>query len=277
MRNNYKLAGLILFLLLFIGGAVEMWDRHARTDELSASMPATIGASSPIATDAGPDPSTEEHTATVPPAEETGDAAAQSTDGEASKRIGTDRAISMRGAAQPKAAGASKAKEQQESPPVAAQAQGESNNHSDAGTVAEQTPEPAQPPKEMGMLIGRINNSVGSLFRLSKVAFYVDGALVATRDYPSGLQRGVDVQVFERPVDLGNHTLGAVIEYQGNGGGIFSYSEGYHYKVSSSHAFTAAANTTTQVTVVSYEKGSSTTSFENRLGVAFRVGTASGK
>jgi hypothetical protein len=153
--------------------------------------------------------------------------------------------------------------------------------------VAEQTPEAAQPPKEqppkeqppkeMGMLIGRINNSVGSVFRLSKITYFVDGSLVATRDYPSGLARGVDVQVFERPVDLGNHTLGALIDYQGNGGGIFSYSEGYHYKVSSSHAFTAAANTTTQITVVSYEKGSSTTSFDNRLGVAFRVGTVSGK
>src|SRR5258708_26689881 len=191
--------------------------------------------------------------------------------------MGADGAKEMRGGAQPKAAGASKAKskdgKRQESARAAARGQGESSDRIDAGTHAEPTPEPVQPAKEMGMLIGRIRNSVGSTLRLIKVSYFVDGSQVATQNYPSGLEPEADVQVVEHRVDLGNHTLGVLVEYQGNGGGVFSYFEGYRYKVSSSHEFTATANTTTQITVVSYEKGGPFTSFENRLGVAFRVGT----
>jgi hypothetical protein len=279
MRNDHKLAGLLLLLLI---GALAFvtWCRRDRAD-VSTSMPASTSVSSPIATGAGSGADTEGPTQTAPPAEPAGGVAAQGTNGEASKRIGTDGAKTMQGGAQPKAAGASKAKgrdaEQQESAAVAARGQGESSDRIDAGTNAEPTPEPVQPPKEMGMLIGRIHNSVGSTLRLIKISYFVDGSQVATQNYPNGLEREADLQVFERRVDLGNHTLRALVEYQGNGGGVFSYFEGYRYKVSSSHEFTATANTTTQITVVSYEKGGPLTSFENRLGVAFRVGTATSK
>ena len=286
MRNNRKIAGLLLLLLI---GAVAfvMSYRRDRTGEVSTSASASSSVSSAIATRADSGAAAEGPTQTAPPAEPPGGAAAQSTNGEASKRIGTDGANAMRGGAQPKAAGASKAKgkdaEQQKSALVVAQGQGESSDRSDAGTNADQTPqavqapEAAEPPKEMGMLIGRIHNSVGSTLRLTKISYFVDGSPVATQNYPSGLEPRADVQVFERRVDSGNHTLAALVEYQGNGGGVFSYFEGYHYKVSSSHEFTATANTTTQITVVGYEKGGPLTSFENRLGVAFRVGTASSR
>jgi hypothetical protein len=287
MRKDHKrLAGLLLFLLI---GAVAFvtWYRRDKTG-VSTSMPASSSVSSPIATGAGSGATragsgadTERPTQTAPPAEPAGAGAGQGTNSEASKRIGTDGAKAMRGGARPKAAGASKAKskdaEKQETAPATAQAQAESSEHIDAGTHAEPTPEPVQPPREMGMLIGRIHNSMGSTFRLTKISFFVDGSQVATQNYPSGLEPGADAQVFEHRVDPGNHTLRALVEYQGDPGGVFTYFEGYHYKVSSSHEFAATANATTQITVVTYEKGGLLTSFENRLGVAFRVGTATSK
>lgn len=215
----------------------------------------------------------------APPVEPPAAGAAQGTSGEASKPIRADGANTTRGGAQPKATGASKAKlqepEPQKSALAVAQGQEESSDRADAGTHAEQTPEAAPPPKEMGLLVGRIHNSVGSTFRLTKISFFVDGSQVATQNYPTGLEPNADVQVFERRVDLGSHTLRVLVEYQGNSAGVFSYFEGYRYKVSSSHGFTATANTTTQITVVTYEKGGLLTSFDNRLGVAFRGGTAS--
>jgi hypothetical protein len=279
MRNDHKRAGLLLLLL--IGAlAIVTWYRRDRTD-VSTPMPASSSVSSPIATSAGSGADTEGPTQTAPSAEPAAGGAAQGTNGEASKGIGTDGTKAMRGGAQPKAARASKAKgedaEPQASAAPAALSQGESSDRIDAGTNAEPTPEPVQPPKEMGMLIGRIHNSVGSTLRLIKISYFVDGSQVAAQEYPSGLERETDVQGFERRVDLGNHTLRALVEYQGNGGGVFSYFEGYRYKVSSSHEFTATANTTTHITVVTYEKGGPLTSFENRLGVAFRVGTTTSK
>ena len=278
MRSNRKLAGLLLLLLV---GAIAFVTCHRRDTigDVSPSMSANSGVSSPIATGAGSGADKEGPMPAAPPVEPPGGGVAQGTSGEASKPIRADGASTMRGGAQPKAAGASKAKlqeaEPQKSALVVAQGQGESSDRADAGTHAEQTPEAAQPPKEMGLLVGRIQNSVGSTFRLTKISFFVDGLQVAAQNTPSGLEPKADVQVFEHRVDPGNHTLRVLVEYQGNSAGVFSYFEGYRYKVSSSHEFTATANTTTQIKVVTYEKGGLLTSFDNRLGVAFRVGTAS--
>jgi hypothetical protein len=274
MQNDRKLAGLLLIVLI-VAVAFVTWYRRDKTD-VSTSMPSSSSVSPPIVTLAGSRVDTEGPTQTAPPAEPTGGGAAQDTNGEALRGIGTDGAKAMRGGAQPKAAGASKAKgkdaEQQESAHAVA-----SSDRIDAGTNVEPTPEPVQPPKEMGTLVGRIHNSVGSTLRLIRISYFVDESQVATQNYPSGLEREADVQVFERRLDLGNHTLRALVEYQGDGGGVFSYFEGYRYKVSSSHEFTATANTTTQITLVSYEKGGPLTSFENRLGLAFRIGTPTSK
>jgi hypothetical protein len=275
MRKNRKLAGLLLLLLICAVALVASY-RRDRTGEVSTATSAKSGVSSPIATRAASGADTAAPAPEAPP----GAVAAQGTSGEASKPIGADGTQTMRGGAQPKASGASKAKRQatepQKSIPAVAQvqAQGESSDRPDAGTQAKQTPEAAPPPKEMGTVVARIQNSVGSTFRLTKISFFVDGSQVSAQSYPSGLEPNANVQVFVGPVDLGNHTLQALIEYQGNGGGVLSYFEGYRYKVSSSHAFTATAHTTTQITVVTYEKGGLLTSFENRLGVAFRVTTA---
>jgi hypothetical protein len=279
MRKNRELAGLLL-LVLICAVAFVTWCRRDRIGDVSTSKSANGGASSPMATRAGSGANTEVPTHAAPPVEPPGGGAAQGTSIEWTP-IGAGGANTMRSGAQPKATGATKAKrmdaEPQKSAPVVAQGQGESSDHADAGTHAEQTPEAAQPPVEMGMLLGRIHNSVGSTFRLTKITFFVDGSQVAAQNYPNGLGANADVQVFERRVDPGNHTLRALVEYQGNGGGVFSYFEGYRYKASSSHEFTATASTTTQITVVSYEKGGLTTSFQDRLGLAFRVGTASSK
>ena len=279
MRKDRKRAGLLLLALIGVLTLVT-WYRRDRTD-MSMSKPASSSVSSPIAASAGTGADTAGPTQAAPPAEPALGSAAQGTNGEASKPVGTAGTKAMRGGAQPKAVGASKAKgndaELQASAPVAARRQGESSDRIDAGTLAEPPPEPVQPPKEMGMLVGRIHNSVGSTLRLVRISYFVDGSQVAAQEYPSGLEREADVQVFERRVDLGEHTLRALVEYQGNGGGVFSYFEGYRYKASSNHVFTATANTTTQITVVGYEKGGPFTAFENRLGVAFRVGTATSK
>ena len=277
MRNNRKLAGLLLVLLT--GAIVSVtWCRRDRTGDGSTSTAATGGVSSPMASPALSGAPTEGPTRAAPPVELPTGGIAQSTSGEGSKPIGADQAKTMPGGAQPKAPGASHAKrkdaEPQMSASAVAQRQGESSDRVDAGTRAEPPPEAALPPKEMGMLVGRIHNSAGSTFRLTKVSFFVEGSPVAAQDFPTGLEANADVQVFERRVDLGNHTLRAVLEYQGNGAGGLSYFEGYRYKVSSSHDVTVTANASSQITVVSYEKGGLLTPFENRLGVAFRVSTA---
>jgi hypothetical protein len=274
VRNKYWLAGLLLLLI----GVFVMWHRRDTTDKGSASTAANTGVSSPAATLAGSGASAGAPTQAAPPAEPPPGDVAQATNDEAAKPIDAN---AMRGA-QPKAARvpstAKSADADQQENPAVAESQGASSDGGDSGTTAQQTPAPTAPPPpiQMGMLLGRLHNSVGSSLRLTKISYFVDGSEVATQSFPSGLARGADVPVFERRVALGDHTLGALVEYQGNGE-VFSYFEGYHYKVSASHPFTATANTSTQVTVTSFEKGDALTSFENRLGVGFRIATAGSK
>jgi hypothetical protein len=287
MRNNRKRAG--LFLALLIGAiALVSWCRRDRTGEVSTSRSTSANgvASTSTAEPRSSGPGTEPYAQAGPPAvlPPGGVAQVAQSVAEAPRSGGAEVAQhATRGGAQAKAVAPSKAKRRNTEPPKAAAAvansQPESSDRASAATHPEQAPEaaqPAQPPKETGMLIGSIQNSVGSTFRLTKIAFYLDGAQVAAQDYPGGLEPNARLQILERRVDPGHHTLGALVEYQGNGG-VLSYFEGYRYKVTSSHDFTATADGTTQITLVPYEKGNLLTSFENRLGVAFRVRSVSGQ
>ena len=56
--------------------------------------------------------------------------------------------------------------------------------------------------------------------------------------------------VMERHKELGDDN---------HGYGVFSYLKGYHFKVRSSHTFTAAEGKLTELTVNAYEKGNLTT------------------
>ncbi len=282
MRHNPKRAGLLLIAVL-AAIALLAWCRHDRTGDVSSSIPASSAASSPITTRAGSGAGAEEPTHAAPPAGAPVGGVAEAPPREAPPPVRADVASTMRGGAVRRATGERKAKrleaESRKSAPavVQAQAQGEvqaqaqSSDSTDAGTRAEPAPEAAQPPKETGLLIGRFRNAVGSTFRVTRVSFQMDGAPVAAQDFPNGLEPNADVSIFERRVDVGDHALQVVVEYRGNSGDVFSYFDRYGYKLSSARAFTSTANATTQLTVIGYEKGGVLTSFENRLGVAFRV------
>jgi hypothetical protein len=59
--------------------------------------------------------------------------------------------------------------------------------------------------------------------------------------------------------------------YRGHGFGVFSYLEGYKFKVQSSHTFNAEAGKITNVKVVGFEKGGFTTDLKDRPAVRYDV------
>ena len=61
------------------------------------------------------------------------------------------------------------------------------------------------------------------------------------------------------------------LQYRGHGFGVFSYIEGYKFKVQSSYTFNADGGKVTQVKIVGYEKGNITTDLKDRPAVKYDV------
>jgi hypothetical protein len=99
---------------------------------------------------------------------------------------------------------------------------------------------------------------------LLRITCILDGQTV----YSGG--GGSVVEIFRKMPPPGEHTVSVVAEYQGNGGGVFSYFDGYKFSVKAGSTFTSKADAPTQVTIAAVEKGGPTTPFQERLGL--RVG-----
>src|SRR5262252_2932565 len=120
------------------------------------------------------------------------------------------------------------------------------------------------------------HNAMGSAFKLVKVVYAIDGAQVFAKSDDSGrLDELKDFEIFNGSIVPGSHTISVLLEYQGNGYGVFSYLKGYHFKVHSSHTFTAQEGKLTEVTVNAYEKGNVTTALQDRPALDFKVNVLS--
>jgi len=120
------------------------------------------------------------------------------------------------------------------------------------------------------------HNAMGSAFKLVKVVYAIDGAQVLAKSDDSGrLDELKDFEIFNGSIVPGSHTVSVHLEYQGSGYGVFSYLKGYHFKVRSSHTFTAAEGKLTELTVNAYEKGNLTTALQDRPALDFKVNVMS--
>ena len=120
----------------------------------------------------------------------------------------------------------------------------------------------APPPPPDGSAVGRFQDQVGSSFTLSRVTCVLDGQTVY-----SGAG-GKRLQLFQRALPPGSHSVAVIAEYRGNSSGVFSYASGYGYKVSSGRRFNVASAKPVHVNVVGYEKGGPTVDFSERLALA---------
>jgi hypothetical protein len=109
------------------------------------------------------------------------------------------------------------------------------------------------------------HNEMSSAFRLIRALFVLDGAVQYNRQDETGaLADQKDIPIFSGSITPGDHTLSALLTFQGNGYGVFTYLRGYKFEVKSSHSFTAVEGKTLSVTATSYESGGVTTPLQDR-------------
>jgi hypothetical protein len=125
-------------------------------------------------------------------------------------------------------------------------------------------------------------NEMGSSFHLESVSYALDGAPVyAKLDVDGDLGEREEFEIFNGRVVPGDHELAVQLVYRGHGYGLFSYLEGYKFKVQSSYTFNAEAGKVNTVKVVGFEKGGFTAEMKDRPAVRYdvemqREGAASG-
>ncbi|NOJ83127.1 dihydrolipoamide acetyltransferase [Myxococcus xanthus] len=120
-------------------------------------------------------------------------------------------------------------------------------------------------------------NEMGGSFQLESVAYALDGAPVYTQVDEEGhtdLGKRELFEVFNGRIVPGQHQLAVRLVYRGNGYGVFSYLEGYKFKVQSSYTFNAEPGKTSTVHVVGYEQGGITTDLKDRPAVRYDVSVA---
>ena len=109
------------------------------------------------------------------------------------------------------------------------------------------------------------HNEMSSAIRLVRALFVLDGAVQYNRQDDTGaLADQKDIPIYSGSITPGDHTMSALLTFQGNGYGVFTYLRGYKFEVKSSHSFTAVEGKTLSVTATSYESGGVTTPLQDR-------------
>ncbi len=115
-------------------------------------------------------------------------------------------------------------------------------------------------------------NEMGSSFYLESVAYALDGAPVYSKsDQDGDLEKREEFEVFNGRIVPGNHQLSVQLTYRGHGFGLFSYLEGYRFKVQSSYTFNAEPGKAMTIKVVGFEKGGLTAELKDRPAVRYDV------
>jgi hypothetical protein len=123
----------------------------------------------------------------------------------------------------------------------------------------------------------QFQNDMSNAFRLVRALFVLDGAVQYNKSDDSGaLADQRQIPIFSGSIPPGDHTVQVLLQYQGNGYGVFSYLKGYHFEVRSSHSFTAVEGKTLTLQIIAYEKGGVTTPLEERPAVRFTEKVAMG-
>lgn len=113
-------------------------------------------------------------------------------------------------------------------------------------------------------------NKLGAAFSLESVQYFLDGKNIYSKVDPSGSLAGVkEIKIREQTVAPGTHTLQVNMVVRGNGFGLFSYLDGYQFKVQSSYSFEVEDGKLSTLRVLANTKGGVRRAFVDRLNVQY--------
>ena len=115
-------------------------------------------------------------------------------------------------------------------------------------------------------------NEMGSPFQLESVAYALDGAPIYTKlDADGDLARREELEIFNGHVGPGDHQLTVQLTYRAAGYRLFTYADGYRFKVRSSHRFVAQPGKVNTIRVVGFDRDGFTAELQDRPAIRFDV------
>lgn len=113
------------------------------------------------------------------------------------------------------------------------------------------------------------SNDMGASFRLTKLAYTLDGTQIFVRTDDTGetLYKTKTFDIFTGPISPGNHTLSIAASYRGHGYGVFEYLSKFTFTAQGQTGFTAAEGRIARIECRGYEKGGPATPMEKRASI----------
>ncbi len=116
----------------------------------------------------------------------------------------------------------------------------------------------------------KFSNEISTAWKVSKLLIVLDGSVQYSKTEQQGMiAEAGEIPVFTGTIPPGDHTVQVLVNLTGTGFGVFSYLKGYKFEIRSNHSFTALEGKTTNLQIVSFEKGGATTRFEERPAVRY--------
>jgi len=113
-------------------------------------------------------------------------------------------------------------------------------------------------------------NEMGSSFYLESVSYALDGAPIYSKvDVEGDLEKRAEFEIFNGRIVPGNHQIAVQLTYRGHGYGLFSYLQGYKFKVQSSYTFNAEPGKVNTIRIVGFEKGGLTAELKDRPAIRY--------
>jgi len=133
-------------------------------------------------------------------------------------------------------------------------------------------PPPKPVERKKGSVVVHHHNGMSGSFHLVRIVDLLDGVPVFERSAPPGgsLDEPRDLEAPTISATLGQHSLTVRLEYTAASRGVFTYAEGYKYRVNSSYTFTVNPDHQTEVSVKGYEKGGLNTPLADKPAVEFQ-------
>ena len=120
-------------------------------------------------------------------------------------------------------------------------------------------------------------NEMGSGFELESAVYTLDGGTIFTKENVDGtLDAQRAFELYNGPITPGQHTIEVSLLFRGKSAGVFTYLEGYKYKINSKYALDVPEGKSTRLAIVAYERDDITMETEDRLSVRYDVEIGSG-
>ncbi|MGM0558473.1 MAG: hypothetical protein ACQEVA_18960 [Myxococcota bacterium] len=116
------------------------------------------------------------------------------------------------------------------------------------------------------------NTDLGGAYEVVRVLYSLDGARVYNESDEGGSLSDKDnFEVYNGSISPGNHKLSILLELKGSGFGVFSYMEGYKFRIKDSCSFKAQSGKNTIVDVKLYDRGRGKYEYEERPSIRCSV------